>query len=116
MVLKRPDLTVTSKQIRAFLNDADEDSSLDKAYADGTVKIVSTAQKRSRVGTSEHAEYYAEDQKVILVGGDPLLVDSLKGQTHAPKQLTWFANDDRLIVDGVDKANPAKSIILKKKK
>ena len=67
------------------------------------MKIVSTSQKlkRTRTGTSEHAEYYADDGKVILKGGEPLLVDSLKGQTDARKQLTWFANDDRLIVDGV---------------
>jgi lipopolysaccharide export system protein LptA len=116
VVLKRPDMTVTGKKIRAFLKDADEDSSLDKAFGDGEVKIVSTAQKRVRTGTSEHAEYYAGEEKVILVGADPLLVDSIKGQTRAPKQLTWFANDDRLIVDGVDVTNPAKSIIHKKKK
>jgi lipopolysaccharide export system protein LptA len=109
-------MTVTGKKIRAFLKDADEDSSLDKAFADGEVKIVSTAQKRVRTGTSEHAEYYAGEERVVLVGGDPLLLDSIKGQTRAPKQLTWFANDDRLIVDGVDVTNPAKSIIHKKKK
>ncbi len=64
-VLKRPDMTVTAKQIRAFLKDADEDSSLDKAFADGTVKIVSTSEKlkRTRTGTSEHAEYYADERK-----------------------------------------------------
>jgi lipopolysaccharide export system protein LptA len=116
VTLKRPDLTVTGQRVQAFLKDADEDSSLDKVFADGKVRIVSTAQKRTRVGTSEHAEYFAGEEKVILIGGEPLLVDSLKGQTHAPKQLTWFANDDRLIVDGVDQAKPAKSIILKKKK
>jgi lipopolysaccharide export system protein LptA len=116
VVLKRPDMTVTSEKIRAFLKDADDDSSLDKAFADGAVKIVSTAQKRTRTGTSEHAEYYTDEEKVILTGGDPLLVDSLKGQTRAPKQLTWFSNDDRLIVDGVDKANPAKSVVKKHKK
>ena len=114
-VLKRPDMTVTAKQIRAYLKDADEDSSLDKAFADGTVKVVSTSEKlkRTRTGTSEHAEYYADDEKVILNGGEPLLVDSVKGQTRG-KQLTWFANDDRLIVDGADRANPAKSTIRKK--
>jgi lipopolysaccharide export system protein LptA len=116
VILKRPDMTVTAKQIRAFLKDADEDSSLDKTFADGTVKIVSTSQKlkRTRTGTSEHAEYYADEEKVILKDGDPLLVDSVKGQTRG-KQLTWFANDDRLIVDGADKTNPAKSVIRKKK-
>ncbi len=115
-VLKRPDMTVTAKQIKAFLKDADEDSSLDKTFADGTVKVVSTSQKlkRTRTGTSEHAEYYADEEKVILNEGQPLLVDSVKGQTRG-KQLTWFANDDRLIVDGADKKNPAKSVIHKKK-
>jgi lipopolysaccharide export system protein LptA len=116
-VMKRPDLTVTAKQIKAFLNDADEDSSLNKTFADGTVKVVSTSQKlkRTRTGVSEHAEYYADDEKVILNGGQPQLVDNVKGQTRG-KQLTWFANDDRLIVDGADRANPAKSAIRKTKK
>jgi len=116
VVLKRPDMTITAKQIRAFLKDADEDSSLDKAFSDGTVKIVSTSEKlkRTRTGSSEHAEYYADEEKVILKDGQPLLVDTVKGQTRG-KQLTWFANDDRLIVDGVDKTNPSKSIIRKKK-
>ena len=64
-------MTVTAKKIRAFLKDADADSSLDKAFADGTVKIVSTSQKlkRTRTGTSEHAEYYADEEKVILRRG-----------------------------------------------
>lgn len=113
VVLKRPDLSVTGNRIRAFLKDSGEDSSLDKAYAEGAVKIVSTAQKRTRTGTSEHAEYYTGEEKVILEKGDPLLVDSLKGKTQG-RQLTWFANDDRLIVNGVDKNSPAKSTIRKK--
>ncbi len=114
----RPDMTITSKTIRAFLKDADEDSSLDKAFADGTVKVVSTSVKlkRTRTGTSDHAEYYADDGKVVLNGGIPKLVDSVKGETVAPKQLTWFSNDDRLIVDGTGAKDPVKSIIRKKPK
>jgi lipopolysaccharide export system protein LptA len=114
--LQRPEMTVTAAQIRAFLKDADEDSSLDKALADGTVKIVSTSQKlkRTRTGTSDHAEYYADNEKVVLQGGEPVLMDSL-GQKTRGKQLTWFANDDRLVVDGADVKNPAKSTIRKKK-
>jgi lipopolysaccharide export system protein LptA len=115
-VMKRPDMTITSQKIQAFLNDSDDDSSLNKAFADGTVKIVSTSEKlkRTRTSTSEHAEYYAADEKVILNGGNPLLVDSVKGQTRG-KQLTWFSNDDRLIVDGAVN-DPVKSTIRKKKK
>ena len=97
----RPGLTVTSQELKAYLNDSDADSSLDKAFADGTAKIVSNADKRTRTGTSEHAEYYTTDQKVILDKGEPLLVDSLKGKTQG-KQLTWWANNDRLLVNGVE--------------
>jgi hypothetical protein len=45
-------------------------------------------------------------------------VDTVKGQPGSRtrgRELTWFANDDRLIVDGADKKNPAKSVIHKKK-
>jgi lipopolysaccharide export system protein LptA len=118
VTMKRPDMTITSSKIRAFLKDADSDSSLAKAFADGTVKIVSTSEKmkRTRVGTAEHTEYYADDGKVLMQGNKPKLVDSVKGQTEAPKELTWFSNDDRLIVDGVDKTAPAASVINRKKK
>ena len=112
VTMTRPSMTVTGKELRAYMKDTDGDTSLDKALADGAVKIVSTADKRTRVGTSDHAEYYAGEEKVILDGGDPLFVDSVKGQTRG-KQLTWFANNDRLLVNGAD-SRPADSILRKK--
>ncbi|MEO8028356.1 MAG: LptA/OstA family protein, partial [Bryobacteraceae bacterium] len=116
VVLTRPGLQVTAKEIKAFLKDkddeSDDDTSLDKAIADGKVEILQTVEKRKRVGTSEHAEYYAGEEKVILEGGQPTLVDSLKGTTKG-KQLTWFSNDDRLLVNGVESA-PAQSTIRRK--
>jgi len=116
VVLTRPGLTVNSRELQAFLKPADADSSLDKAFADGAVKIVSitTTGKttRTRTGTSEHAEYYADEQKVILQKGQPLLVDSAKDSTTG-EQLTWWANNDRLLVDGAP-SKPAVSIIRKK--
>jgi len=116
VVMKRPDMVITSAKIRAFLKDASSDSSLDKAFADGTVKIVSTSEKlkRTRTATAEHTEYYADDGKVLMQRNKPKLVDSVKGQTEAPKELIWFSNDDRLIVDGVDKTSTAHSIIVRK--
>ena len=110
--LSRPGLAVTGQQIRAFLSDSSASSSLDKAFADGDVKIVHTAGPRTRIGTSEHAEYYTEEQKVFLDGGNPTLVDSLKGETKG-RQLTWFANNDRLLVNGVE-SRPADSLLRKK--
>ena len=115
-VLSRPGLSVNSRDLQAFLKPADSDSSLDKAYADGAVKIVSVATSgqatRTRTGTSEHAEYYADDQKVILQKGQPLLVDSKTGNTTG-QQLTWWANNDRLLVEG-GASKPTQSTIRKK--
>ena len=111
--LVRPGLTVDGKTVRAFLKTSDDDSSLDKAIADGDVKIVSTGvDKRIRTGTADHSEYYTDDQRVILQGGSPLLIDSLKGRT-AGAQLTWFANNDRLLVNGAE-SKPTESVLKKK--
>ena len=60
-------------------------------------------------GTAEHAEYFPDDQKVILKEGKPALVDSVKGETHG-NELTYYANDDRLLVSGTAD-QPAKSRI-----
>lgn len=106
--MERPGLTVDSKELRAYLKNSDSDSSLDKAFADGAVKIVSTTSvpkkgKRIRTGTSEHGEYYVDEQRVYLSGGQPAVVDSEKGRTATQGQgcdLTWWANDDRLQVGG----------------
>jgi lipopolysaccharide export system protein LptA len=115
-VLARPGLTVNSRDLQAFLKPADSDSSLDKALADGAVKIVSTSNTgktvRTRTGTSEHAEYYADEQKVMLQKGQPLLVDSVTGK-FTGQQLTWWANNDRLLIDG-GANKPAESNIRKK--
>ncbi len=113
VLLQRSDnMTVTGKEIKAYLNDADADSSLNKTVADGAVKIVSTARGKTRTGTSEHSEYYADEGKVILSGGTPLLVDSKEGRTQGD-QLTWWSNDDRLLNNGVA-INPVKSVVRRK--
>ena len=108
----RPGLVVNGKELKAYLNERDADTSLNHAFAEGAVKIVSSADKRTRTGTGEHGEYYAVEQKVILNGGDALLVDSLKGQTRG-KQLTWWSNNDRLLVNGAEN-RPADTLYLKK--
>ncbi len=108
----RPGLMVNGKELKAYLNERDADSSLNHAFAEGAVKIVSTEDNRTRTGTGEHGEYYAAEKKVILNGGDALLVDSLKGQTRG-KQLTWWSNNDRLLVNGAEN-RPADTLYLKK--
>lgn len=111
--LTRPGLDVKSRELRAWLSESGSDSSLDKAFADGQVVIVQTAPDRTRNGTGEHGEYYTADQKIVLRGGEPQLIDSQRGRTQG-RELTYFANDDRLLVNGVAD-RPASSVIHKKK-
>jgi lipopolysaccharide export system protein LptA len=114
VLLNRPGLQVKADDLRAFLAESKddkskaasadqdaggEDSRIEKAYADGHVEIVQAAIDRTRTGTGEHAEYYTTDERIILRGGQPQMVDSRKGYTRGA-ELTYFVNDDRLLVTG----------------
>jgi len=72
-------------------------SEVDHADADGHVKVT----QPGRVGTGDHADYFAGPGKIVLTGGPPLLVDEEKGSTTG-QRLTFFIHDDRLFVDGGD--------------
>lgn len=110
--LTRPNMNVKAHEIKAYLKDAESDSSLDHAFAEGGVVVVQSAKGRTRTGTSEHAEYYAAEEKIIMTGGQPKFVDTLKG-TAMGKILTYYSNDDRLLVNGVE-AQRAESLIHRK--
>ena len=72
-------MEVKSQEIHAFLRNDSNDSSLDHAFADGHVDGSCMATDRARDGTSEHAEYFVDDDKVILERGYRRFVDSLRG-------------------------------------
>jgi lipopolysaccharide export system protein LptA len=101
--LVRDTMTVKSRELRALLTPKSEkkndESSLDHAVADGDVVIVAIKPDRTRTGTSEHCEYYTKEDKVILNGGAPQMLDSYKGITKG-RQLTYYSDDDRLVVEG----------------
>ena len=102
--LTRDRMVVTSKELRAFLtpNDpktANDDTSLDHAFADGDVVVFQSNPDRSRTGTAQHCEYYPKENKVVLNGGVAKVVDSRKGTTVG-RQLTYFSDTDRTIVEG----------------
>lgn len=105
--LTREKMTVTAKEMLAYLtpkngNNSDQ-SSLDHAFANGNVMIFDiVAPKRTRTGTANHCEYYTKQNKVILNGGSPQMVDSYKGITKG-RQLTYYDDDDRLVVEGEKK-------------
>ena len=108
-MLTRPGLQVKADELRAVLaqsnsddkkdSNDEEQSRLENAFADGHVEIVQTATDRTRTGKSDHAEYYTGDERIILRGGQPQMVDSKKGYTRG-SELTYFVNDDRLLVSG----------------
>ncbi|HKD07004.1 MAG TPA: LPS export ABC transporter periplasmic protein LptC [Bryobacteraceae bacterium] len=112
----RPTLTVKCLTLKAWLNDnnSDADSRLNHAVGDGKVDIVQIAKDRKRVGTGEHAEYYTDEGKIVLTGGEPKLDDSLKGQTVADK-LTYFTDDDRLLLEGAPKKQVRTHLLRKKR-
>jgi lipopolysaccharide export system protein LptA len=112
VLLTRPGLQVKSRELNAYLADSSADSRLQKAFAEGSVEIMQTSPDRTRTGAAEHGEYYPDEQKVVLRGGQPHLVDTLKGDTRGD-ELTYFANDDRVVASGSG-GQPAKSRIHRK--
>jgi lipopolysaccharide export system protein LptA len=100
VTLERPDMIVKALDVHAYLRNDSDDSSLDHALADGKVEVHKKMPDRTRDATSDHAEYYVDEDKVILEGGQPRLVDSTRGTTRGEK-LTWYSSDDRLLVNGV---------------
>ncbi len=105
--LTREKMIVTAKELIAYLtpksDNSSDQSSLDHAVANGDVRIFDVvASNRTRTSTAEHCEYYTKDEKVVLNGGSPQLVDSYKGITKG-RQLTYFNGDDHMIVDGEKK-------------
>lgn len=125
VVLTRPGLQVKGQEIRAYLSSNENSESnwegpnggLEKAFADGKVEIVETRDTKSRQGWGDHAEYYVGEARLVLEGTRPRMVDLLAGvpqRTTEGKSLVWFANNDRLIVDGEENRRAVTNLIKKK--
>ena len=112
--LTRPGMLVKSQQLRAFLAAEGADNRLEKAFADGAVQIVQTVPGRTRTGTAEHSEYYTDEDRVVLRGGSPHMIDSVAGRTQAP-ELIYRADDGSLQGIGSD-GNPVQSRFIRTKK
>lgn len=109
VLLTRGGLQVKAADLRSWLAEEGADNRLQKAFADGAVQIIQTTPLRTRTGASEHAEYYTDEEKVVLRGGDPQLNDSLRGSTRGA-ELIYYSDDDRLLVNG-SPAHPVSSRI-----
>jgi lipopolysaccharide transport protein LptA len=93
--------TLQSDRLDLYFTPGDsvEGSEVDHAEADSHVIVT----QPGRVGSGEHAEYFAGPGKIVLTGGPPSLVDEKKGSTTG-QRLTFFIHDDRLFVDGGDQS------------
>jgi lipopolysaccharide export system protein LptA len=99
MVTESTTLQSDRLDVRFTQGDTVEGSEVDHAEADGHVKVT----QPGRVGSSDHAEYYAGLGKIVLTGGPPRLEDEERGSTTG-QRLTFFIHDDRLFVDGGDQS------------
>jgi lipopolysaccharide export system protein LptA len=117
IVLTRPNLSVKGNELQAFLNpkDTQEDSRLNHMVADGNVEIFDKGIDRTRTSNGDHGEYYTADSRIVIRGNgnEARMVDSKKGEITKAMELTYFSDDDRLIVKGKP-AEPVKSRIHRK--
>jgi lipopolysaccharide export system protein LptA len=99
---RQPSMRVKSRELKAYLAEEGADSRVEKAVADGDVEIFSTGKDQTRTGTGEHAEYFTADQKVVLNGPWVKMVRkkfaSPQPEVTEGSELTYYANDDRLVV------------------
>jgi lipopolysaccharide export system protein LptA len=115
--LDRTGMLLQSRELRAWMAESGSDSSLDHAFADGAVDILGSSNGRTYHSNSEHAEYYTKvpcppeivpgigpciEPKLLLNGGRAKLVRTIKGSptTMEGSELTYWANDDRLLMKG----------------
>jgi lipopolysaccharide export system protein LptA len=110
--LDRTDMHLKSKELHAWLADSKADSQLEKAFADGSVEIDGARKENSYTGSSEHAEYYTADQKLILNAGTPRFVQTAGGKqtTIQGRELIYLINNGKLETKGpaTDRIPPKK--------
>ncbi|HUO32093.1 MAG TPA: LPS export ABC transporter periplasmic protein LptC [Bryobacteraceae bacterium] len=112
VVLSRAGLQMKAVDLRAWLAEQGADNRLEKAFADGGVEIVQKGPLRTKTGSSQHAEYYTSEDKILLRGGSPQMHDNVRGNTRGA-ELIYYSDDDRLLVNG-SVADPALSHIIRK--
>jgi len=118
VVMERTGLEVKANEMRAWFREEKSgtgtQSKLERIFADGAVDILSHSPDRTRRGGAAHSEYYLEEDKVILSGGNPFVNDSKRGITRGAL-ITWYSKQDRLIVDSTGTGGSVSRILRKKK-
>ena len=101
--LVKSGLDVSASEMRIWFRDEKDskgkvETKLDRMFADGAVEVLERMPQRTRRGAGEHAEYYLDDERFLLNGGNPVISDSVRGVSRG-REITWYARQDRLIVD-----------------
>jgi lipopolysaccharide export system protein LptA len=99
--LRRDILRVKASELDAWLTPAEDgESRLKKAEARGAVEVSEAAASGTgRRGFGERAEYHPGEEKVVLEGA-PARVINARQDTTRGAELTYYLNDDRLLVLG----------------
>lgn len=100
--LRRGALRVKANELDAWLAPpGGEGSRLEKAVARGTVEVTETAADGSapRKGFGDAVHFHPAEDQVILKG-EPARVVNARQDTTRGSQLTYYLNDDRLLVLG----------------
>jgi lipopolysaccharide export system protein LptA len=86
---------VNSNQLEVFLASKDSQTTVKRLLAAGSVTI----HQPNRTSFSDFAEYFREEEKLVLTGGPPRILDSERGST-AGARLTMHLDDGSIAVEG----------------
>src|SRR5205807_10499452 len=92
---------LNSSQLEIFLESRENQTSIQRLLAKGGVKI----DQPNRTSLSESAEYFRSEEKVVLLGGPPRVVDSERGSSVGPR-LTLGLDDGSISVEGDSETRP----------
>jgi lipopolysaccharide export system protein LptA len=120
--LVRNGLDVRSRFLHVYFADyptanGGTETRLEHLEADVSVELKQDMPGRQRIGHCEHAEYYPDEERMILTssGNDAEVDDPIKGTTRGPK-VTWYSREDRMLVESSVKKERLQSKSFKQKK
>jgi lipopolysaccharide export system protein LptA len=97
------DVTITAKQMDAFLQPRGQASVSQTSSAGKLERIVASGQvvitQPGRRATGDQLVYTAAEDKFVLTGGPPSIFDAERGKITGVS-LTFFRSDDRVLVEG----------------
>jgi lipopolysaccharide export system protein LptA len=109
VLAKEGDITITARQMDAFLQARGQASANRSTTAGKLEKIVATgdvvAKQPQRRAEGQRLVYTAGDDKFVLTGGSPSIFDAEQGKITGVS-LTFFRHDDRVLVEG-NNSSPA---------